>query len=143
MAASIGAQALSNQAKDHEFANYDGHFDFIDGNYEDLLAQYSSLLDDIAIELRARGVLDLEEKSENDGMPKPALPEDELQKALLDLRESVEDFEADAAMEKLDWILDFEVGQETDLALKRIRNLLNDFQYDDAVQGIDKILEKR
>ncbi len=143
VAASIGAQALSNQAKDHEFANYDGHFDFIDGNYEDLLAQYSSLLDDIAIELRARGVLDLEEKSENDGMPKPALPEDELQKALLDLRESVEDFEADAAMEKLDWILDFEVGQETDLALKRIRNLLNDFQYDDAVQGIDKILEKR
>ena len=59
----------------------------------------------------------------------------------MEMRSSVEDFDADVAMEKLDWILGFEVGEQRTLALRRIRNLLNDFQYDDAVSAIDKILE--
>jgi CheY-like chemotaxis protein len=141
VAASIGAQELSDQAKEHEFANYDGHFDFIDANYQDLLVNYSSLLDDIAIELKARGVMNTVDKTENDGQPKPEIPEETFRQALVEMRRSVEDFDADEAMEKLDWILGFEVGEQRTLALRRIRNLLNDFQYDDAVSAIDKILE--
>ncbi|MBR2750443.1 MAG: response regulator [Clostridiales bacterium] len=141
VAASIGAQELSDQAKEHEFANYDGHFDFIDANYQDLLVNYSSLLDDIAIELKARGVMNTVDKTENDGQPKPEIPEETFRQALVEMRRSVEDFDADVAMEKLDWILGFEVGEQRTLALRRIRNLLNDFQYDDAVSAIDKILE--
>ncbi|MBO4494654.1 MAG: response regulator [Clostridiales bacterium] len=141
VAASIGAQELSEQAKAHEFANYDGHFDFIDSDYQDLLVNYSSLLDDIAIELKARGVTAATDKVENDGAPKPAMQEADFKAALTEMKSSVEDFEADVALEKLDWLLGFEVGEQQTLALRRIRNLLNDFQYDDAVTAIDKLLE--
>ena len=49
-------------AKKHEFANYDGRHEFIDANYGDLLSAYQSLLDDIGLELRARGVMELPEE---------------------------------------------------------------------------------
>ncbi len=141
VAASIGAMELSEQAKEHEYANYDGRFEFIDTNYEDLLSRYSSLLDDIAVELSARGAMSVPSENTDSASPKPELPEETFRQALMEVRASVEDFEADAALEKLDWILGFNVGEERALCLNRTRNLLNDFQYDEAVGNIDKLLE--
>ncbi|MBO4928219.1 MAG: response regulator [Clostridiales bacterium] len=140
VAASIGATDLSELAKSHEFANYDGRFDYIDGNYEDLLSQYQSLLDDIGLELRARGVLDSAEGASAETPPKPPIPQEEWSKALLNIRNSVEDFDSDAALEKLDWLLGFDVGAERELALKRTRNCLNDFQYDEAVANLNNLI---
>lgn len=141
VAASIGAMELSEQAKTHEYASYDGKFDFIDNTYEDLLARYCSLLDDIEVELTARGAMSEAAPEVEDGTPKPALPEEEFRQALLQVRASVEDFEADAALEKLEWILRYDIGEERALKLNRTRNLLNDFQYDEAVENINNLLE--
>ncbi len=140
VAASIGATDLSEMAKDHEFANYDGRFEFIDGNYSDLVAQYRSLLDDIGLELKARGVLGSSEGSASEENPKLPIAKEEMNKALITIRNSIEDFDADTALEKLDWLLGFDIGSDGELALKRARNCLNDFQYDEAAANVNNLL---
>ena len=59
------------------------------------------------------------------------------------LEGSIEDFDADGALEKLDWILAHDVGDETELQLKRTKNYLSDFQYDEAAQSIQTIIGKQ
>ena len=140
VAASIGATDLSEMAKDHEFANYDGRFEFIDGNYSDLVAQYRSLLDDIGLELKARGVLGSSEGVSSEENPKLPISKEEMDKALITIRNSIEDFDADTALEKLDWLLGFDIGSDGELALKRARNCLNDFQYDEAAANVNNLL---
>ena len=140
VAASIGATDLSEMAKDHEFANYDGRFEFIDGNYSDLVAQYRSLLDDIGLELKARGVLGSSEGVSSEENPKLPIAKEEMDKALITIRNSIEDFDADTALEKLDWLLGFDIGSDGELALKRARNCLNDFQYDEAAANVNNLL---
>ena len=140
VAASIGATDLSEMAKDHEFANYDGRFEFIDGNYSDLIAQYRSLLDDIGLELKARGVLGASEGVASEENPKLPIAKEEMNKALITIRNSIEDFDADTALEKLDWLLGFDIGSDGELALKRARNCLNDFQYDEAAANVNNLL---
>ncbi|MBR5937243.1 MAG: response regulator [Clostridiales bacterium] len=140
VAASIGATDLSEMAKDHEFANYDGRFEFIDGNYSDLVAQYRSLLDDIGLELKARGVLGASEGVTSEENPKLPIAKEEMNKALITIRNSIEDFDADTALEKLDWLLGFDIGSDGELALKRARNCLNDFQYDEAAANVNNLL---
>ena len=114
VAASIGAMELSEMAKKHEFANYDGRYEFIDANYSDLLSFYQSLLDDIGLELRARGVLQSsEEVMGTDEEPKLPITEAELKQAVINIRNSIEDFDQDSALQKLEWLLNFEVGADT------------------------------
>ncbi|MBR5425224.1 MAG: response regulator [Clostridiales bacterium] len=142
VAASIGAMDLSAMAKDHEFANYDGRFQFIDANYEDLLSSYQSLLDDIGLELRARGVIKLPNDSLNaeDEAPKLPITENELRQALINIRNSVEDFDQDSALQTLEWLMNFEMGPDVELGLKRTRNYLSDFQYDEAAESLNNLL---
>ena len=140
VAASIGAMELSENAKAHEFANYDGRFDFIDNNYGDLLAEYQSLLDDIGLELKARGALESSEDVQVESSPKLPITPEELTQALTSIRNSIEDFDSDAAIEKLDWLLSFDVGADCVLALKKTRNYLNDFQYDEATENLNNLL---
>ncbi len=142
VAASIGAMDLSSMAKDHEFANYDGRFQFIDSNYEDLLSSYQSLLDDIGLELRARGILKSSEDAQNAGEEAPKLPitDEELRQALINIRNSVEDFDQDSALQTLEWLMNFDLDADTVLALKRTRNYLSDFQYDEAAESLNNLL---
>ena len=140
VAASIGAMELSEKAKDHEFANYEGKFDFIDTNYGDLLSQYRSLLDDIGLELKARNVLESPDEEKEDDFPKPSIPEQEWKTSLVEIKDRIEDFDADAASEKLEWLLGFDIGHDNELALKRTRNYLNDFQYDEAVESLKTLI---
>lgn len=139
VAASIGAQDLSDNAKDHEFANYDKNYKFIDMHYKDLLAQYQSLLDDIGLELEARGELTESGNEAESDVPKPLLPDEEWDKALLSIRSSVDDFDSDSALEMLDWVLTFDVGSDRELALRRTRNYLSDFQYDEAAESLKNL----
>ena len=139
VAASIGATELSEQAKEHEFANYDQRFEFIDARYKDLLSQYQSLLDDIGLELQARGLLTDSETSVSDG-PKPLLPEEEWIESVVSIRNSIDDFDADLALQKLDWLLSYDVGQDRELILRRTRNCLCDFQYDEASENLKNLL---
>ena len=139
VAASIGATELSEQAKEHEFANYDQRFEFIDARYKDLLSQYQSLLDDIGLELQARGLLSESEPGVSDG-PKPLLPEEEWIESVVSIRNSIDDFDADLALQKLDWLLSYDVGQDRELILRRTRNCLCDFQYDEASENLKNLL---
>lgn len=139
VAASIGAQELSDHAKEHEFANYEKNYKFIETHYKDLLSQYQSLLDDIGLELQARGVLNSEDEVSSSGEPKPIMPEEEWTKALDNVRVSVDNFDSDSAMEMLDWMLSYDVGAERELALRRTRNYLGDFQYDEAAESLKNL----
>ncbi|MBO4689198.1 MAG: response regulator [Clostridiales bacterium] len=140
VAASIGAMELSELAKDHEFANYENRFAFIDSNYEELLSRYHSLLDDIGLELRARGVLESSEEVEEDNSPKPAIPKQDWIASLHQIKESIEDFDSDTALERIEWLLGFDITQDDAKALKRTRNYLNDFQYDEAVENLNTLI---
>ncbi len=140
VAASIGAMELSEMAKEHEFANYEARFQFIDGNYEELLSQYRSLLDDIGLELRARGALDNGEEKEEADFPKPEIQKADWIQSIQELKASIEDFDSDSALEKIEWLLGFDIGHDQQLALKRTRNYLNDFQYDEAVENLKNLL---
>ena len=143
VAASIGAMELSELAKKHEFANYESNFTFIDGNYEELLSQYRSLLDDIGLELRARGALDSQEESEDDDYPKPSIPQQDWIRGLTEIKTSIEDFDSDSALEKIEDLLGYDIGHDHELALKRTRNYLNDFQYDEAVENLNNLLGEK
>ena len=138
--ASIGAMELSEFAKEHEFANYEGRFDFIDANHNDLLSMYQSLLDDIGLELRARGVFDSQEEASGEGNPKSPIGNDMLMETIGEIKTSVEDFDTDMALAKIDWLLTYDVGPDTELALKRTRNCLNDFQYDEAIANLKNLM---
>lgn len=139
VAASIGAQDLSERAKEHEFANYEKNYKFIDTHYKDLLSQYQSLLDDIGLELEARGALSASADATASDEPKPVFPEEEWDKSLLSIRSSIEDFDSDSAMQMLDWMLGYDVGAERELALRRTRNYLGDFQYDEAAESLKNL----
>ena len=141
VAASIGAMDLSEMAKKHEFANYDARYAFIDSNYEDLLSGYQSLLDDIGLELRARGVLESSEQLQSEEeAPKLPITSEEIRSALVNIRNNVEDFDQDSAMQTIDWLLNFDVGSDVELVLKRTRNYLGDFLYDEATESLNNLL---
>ena len=138
--ASIGAMELSEFAKEHEFANYEGRFDYIDANHNDLLSMYQSLLDDIGLELRARGVFESQEDAADEGSPKSPIGKDMLMETIAEIKTSVEDFDTDMALAKIDWLLTYDVGSDAELVLKRTKNCLNDFQYDEAIENLKSLM---
>lgn len=100
--ASIGAVALSEKAKEHEFAGKEGNIDFIRKNGEDFINDYSIIIKFIGDNIEV-GEVDSEE-TDDTTISDSKMSVSEIKKVINAAIEDIDDFESDAAIEKLNML---------------------------------------
>lgn len=138
-AANIGAVALSNEAKEHEYAAKDGNEEFVMDNYEKLAADYREVLDELQKMFVRNGLIGNVEKEEEN------LPEigdkHVLKDKLVDILEDLEDFKSKEAMVEINDLLQYRIGGERRAAVNNIKSKLKLYD-DDAAEDLLRDLIK-
>ncbi len=128
VAASIGATALSEEAKRHELAGKSGEYDTIRDGYQDLIAQFRILLDNIK-----PYVAEEEDSQRIEDQNLPAIEKVELMNRIKAIVDLIEGFETDEAETKLKELLSYDCGDKKAL-LEKALHLIQDYQFDEALE---------
>lgn len=136
-AANIGADALSEEAKLHEFAAKEGNYEFIHKNVEKLLSDYAALLSEIKRVLIKKGKIVQKEKRQFEQIEKDVLKE-RLQTAL----EALEDFQPKETIRQIDSILEYGLEREVEEKVEEIRTKLKMYEDDEAEEMLHQLLEE-
>lgn len=130
VAANIGAENLSVHAKKIEQAVKAEDMEFIKENTDALLHLYEMLLENIE-----KALLKNENAVNEENEELPELTADEWNKAFSKLRQLIDDFEQDEAIELIDKILHHQTENEDVLKrLKEIREYLEEFDFQQALK---------
>ncbi len=135
-AANIGADKLSEKAKEHEFAAKEGRYEFIQENVEDLLNDYAAILSEVKRVLIRKGRIKPKEKNSFAKMERAELIE-KLQAALADL----EDFRPKETMHQIEKILEYDLGKETEQRVEEVRMKLKLYEDDEAEELLRSLLK--
>ena len=96
--ASIGASALSEKAKEHEFAAKEGNISFIKENGEEFISEYCKIIEFIGKNIEIDETCDETCYEASSDCKVSAL---EIKKIINAAIADIDDFESDAAIEKL------------------------------------------
>lgn len=135
-AANIGADKLSEEAKQHEFAAKEGRYDYIHENVEQLLDDYAALLSEVKRVLMKKGRIKQKEKSHFERMPREELRE-KLQSALT----ALEDFRPKESMQEIENILEHGLGEEIEQKVEKVRMKLKLYEDDEAEELLRNLLK--
>ena len=137
VAASIGAGALSELAKQHENAAKTGDLDFIREHYTELVEQYNQLLINVENYLAQNRLLEIRdvdgESVDNDLQP---ISNQKKHNETVEIIRLIERFDSDAAIDKINELLKFRLDKSDRAALHRAVNQLNDYMFDEAAQTL-------
>lgn len=139
--ANIGAAAVSERAKSHEFAGYDKQYDFIDSGFASLLADFEKLCDNIRSTLVKMNKLRIEtpvEASDN----APELAKEEISAIIAEARTLIDEFDTDQADEKISRLLETKLSEGVRRILNEVRRLVADYKYDEAMEALDEAATK-
>ncbi len=139
--ANIGANFLSADAKEHEFAAKEGRYDFIVENHDDLETKYRLILNEIG------RVLD-KKKSEakaSEEKKLPGLTNASLAQAVMDIIFLSESFMSKEAAEMVDKLLCYDVEPQYEEILNTVKmkyKMYDDDGAEDALHQLSDMLEK-
>lgn len=134
-AANIGAEKLSEKAKEHEYAAKEGRYDFIQENVEDLLCDYAEILSEVKRVLVRKGRMQTKEKNRFAKMDK-----DVLIKSLQIALEELEDFHPKETMCRIEKILEYDLGKEIEERVEEVRMKLKLYEDDEAEELLRSLL---
>ncbi|MDD3413913.1 MAG: ATP-binding protein [Lachnospiraceae bacterium] len=128
VAASIGADQLSVEAKSHEMAGKENRFDFIKKEYKNLISHYEELLKNI------QPIVSAKFPEEQDSNRKRKLPIQECEDMVKKIIKLLEEFETDEAKIQLEKLASYEFDKDWDDKLKKALDFVDDFMFDEAVE---------
>lgn len=138
-AANIGATALSDEAKEHEYAAKDGSVQFVDENYETLALHYREVLNELMKMLTKNGLLANAEKEESN---LPELPGNtSIRERLVNILDALEDFKSKEAMAGVNELLTYKIGADIRTAVNNIKNKLKLYDDDAAEELLRDLIE--
>lgn len=133
-AANIGADVLSEEAKNHEFAAKEGRYEFIHTNIDRLVEHYERILEEVRKMLVRKGRLEQKVKTSAERLSQ----EDFMNRVKVAL-EALEDFRSKDARKEIEDILGFELQEEWEKKMEEVLRLLklyDDEQAEDLLRGI-------
>ncbi len=134
-AANIGADKLSEEAKQHEFAAKEGRYEFIDENAEQLLDHYAALLSEVKRVLMKKGRIRQKEKNVAN-----RLSEEELKEKLQMSLGALENFRPKESMQEIEAILEHDLEEEIEQKVEEVRTKLKLYEDDEAEELLRNLL---
>lgn len=137
VAASIGASALSDLAKQHEEAARGEDLTFIRQHYAELVEQYTSVLCKVETYLSDNHLLqcgdDAEEEETRNAQP---ISDQKKHNSVVEVIRLIERFDSDTAIDKIHTLLHYRLDKSDRSALKKAVSQLNDYMFDEAIQTL-------
>lgn len=134
-AANIGADELSEEAKQHEYAAKEGRYEFIQENVETLLSDYAALLAEIKRVLIKKGRIKQKERDLFERIGK-----EELKAALQSALESLENFQPKETASQIEKILEYSLDKDVEQKIEEVRMKLKLYEDDDAEEMIRNLI---
>ncbi len=138
---SIGAVALSDLAKEHEFAAKNGEIQFINDNFFKLCAEYDRILDEIKGVLVKKGIISNDKSDENNENKIEGMTHNKLIRKLHKILELSEDFRSKEAYSELQDLLEYKLDDEIQDSLEDIALKFKMYDDDGAEEEITRLLE--
>ena len=138
---SIGAVALSDLAKEHEFAAKNGDIQFINDNFFKLCAEYDRILDEIKGVLVKKGIISNDKSDENNENKIEGMTHNKLIRKLHKILELSEDFRSKEAYSELQDLLEYKLDDEIQDSLEDIALKFKMYDDDGAEEEITRLLE--
>lgn len=139
---SIGAVALSDLAKEHEFAAKNGDIQFINDNYEKLCSEYDRILDEIKGVLVKKGIISNDKSDENNENKIEGMTHNKLIRKLHKILELSEDFRSKEAYNELQELLDYKLDDDIQDSLEDIALKFKMYDDDGAEEELTSLLER-
>lgn len=136
-AANIGADYLSEEAKQHEMAAKEGRYEFIHENVDQLLSDYAAILSEIRRVLIKKGKIKPKDKNQFEQMDQDVLKE-KLKTAL----EALENFKSKEAIHQIDSILEYGLEKGVEEKVEEVRTKLKMYEDDEAEEMLRRLLEE-
>ncbi|WP_195250941.1 ATP-binding protein [Romboutsia sp. 1001713B170207_170306_H8] len=132
---SIGAYALSKQAKILECASKSGDINIIFDNNTEFIAEYIKILNSIEENINR-----LRHKRDNSYYNhKEEISKDELNKTIQDIKKALDNFDSDMAIDLLNQIKNTKLDNTYEKIIDKTLELINIFEYDEALECIGEI----
>lgn len=128
VAALIGDERLSQLSKRHEIAGTNNDIKFISENVNNLLEQYTTLLNNIQTVISSNNTISTGKIKEFNSK--------ELLDIISNIAYSIDNFDLDSSNEYLDKLLQYSLTDKQLEVLDGVKNYLNVFDYDNAYQLI-------
>lgn len=132
--ASIGAKNLSDYAKEHEFKAKEDNLDFVKKNHMELASRIHKLA--IALKDIVKSY-DIEQDSKLMIHKLPITPA-EISLNLKAVKENIEDYEIDVAVEMLNNLKNHNISNDLLALIEDATDLLDNFDYDGALEKIEE-----
>lgn len=139
---SIGAVALSDLAKEHEFAAKNGEIQFINDNFFKLCTEYDKILVEIKGVLVKKGIISNDKSDENNENKIEGMTHNKLIRKLHKILELSEDFRSKEAYNELQELLDYKLDDDIQDSLEDIALKFKMYDDDGAEEELTSLLER-
>jgi HPt (histidine-containing phosphotransfer) domain-containing protein len=136
VAASIGANTLSQIAAQHEAASVNGDAEFVKNNYRQLINEYTSLLRNIEEYLTVNNLLTVRVADMAETADAQPISNQKKHNEVVEAIRLIERFDSDGAIERLCALLKYHLDKSDRSAVKRAINQLDDYMFDEAIQTL-------
>lgn len=138
VAASIGAESLSQLAKQNEIAAKNGDAQFVRDNYRRLINEYTELLRNVEGYLVSNNLLTviLTEENNNDA---PPISSQKRHNEVVEIIRLIERFDGDRAIERLKELLKYRLDKNERAAVKKAINQIDDYMFEEAKQTLSSL----
>lgn len=139
---SIGAVALSDLAKEHEFAAKNGEIQFINDNFFKLCTEYDKILVEIKGVLVKKGIISNDKSDENNENKIEGMTHNKLIRKLHKILELSENFRSKEAYNELQELLDYKLDDDIQDSLEDIALKFKMYDDDGAEEELTSLLER-
>ncbi len=139
---SIGAVALSDLAKEHEFAAKNGEIQFINDNFFKLCTEYDKILVEIKGVLVKKGIISNDKSDENNENKIEGMTHNKLIRKIHKILELSENFRSKEAYNELQELLDYKLDDDIQDSLEDIALKFKMYDDDGAEEELTSLLER-
>ena len=124
VAASVGAIALSDSARDLEYAGRHEDINYIDSNFEAVYNQYKDFINSL---------MPYHRHTDNTAVKFQDVSQDELNRNIADLKNYLDGFDSENALETVNNILTFNISGELRKSISECKKFIEMYDYDSAI----------
>lgn len=139
VAASIGANSLSQLAARHEAASGKGDMQFVRENYRKLINEYTALLRNIEEYLTVNNLLSIRADDVMEDANAQSISGQKKHNAVVEIIRLIDRFDSDRAIEKLHELLKYHLESNDRSAVKKAINQLDDYMFDEAIKTLSSL----
>ena len=138
-AINIGAEDLSEEAKEHEMAVKTGDIYFVKAKYQNLIVDYQCVLKEIERVLQKKQFGQFEEEKVQE---KKAIEPKELEERTEAALHNLEEFQPKETAKEVQLLLEYDLPSMVEEKLKRIQSLLKRYEDDEAEDAFRELLQE-